>query len=446
MKKRIPLLAILLLGLPAHLPAAPGKNPYDSILYYEIGGASAVPPPASRLRSTARIGGKVVAGAGYSCGKFDPKLGVENILNGLEDTLTTIKQGIYGAVAALPGGLFCRAKPVLCQLLQHYTVRAEEAFRVNVASCEQMERAIAAGENPFKDWQLIAKSFEWKTQAAAGKDPVAAKKAVDRQAGEKGIPWLRDRPAGGRGQPPIEPVADATRAGWCILHGQPAGCKTAPTRPGRKTRLENTWPIPDEAAAWITDVIGDQEVRLYDGATPVSRPGAGLLPKVEAELPAVRNSLAGAVQSQALPDETTLAEFNTDHLVITPELIRSIRALSKEDQAIVIDRLASEIATARVIDKALLARRLLLTGGKEPHIAASGAAQTALAKKAIPELEREIKTLLFERQVRKDLVSTTAGAVLARHQAMNRRPVLNYATPRAETPLDNGAVKIEEKP
>jgi len=47
----------------------------DDLFYYEIGGAQAVSPPASRF-SSVPVRGSLELGLRYSCGNFDPILGI----------------------------------------------------------------------------------------------------------------------------------------------------------------------------------------------------------------------------------------------------------------------------------------------------------------------------------------------------------------------------------
>ena len=75
-------------------------------------------------------------------------------------------------------------------------------------------------------------------------------------------------------------------------------------------------------------------------------------------------------------------------------------------------RLVSEISTARTVEKALLARRLLLSGRQVPEVYATEVAREH-ADASIAELDREIESLLFETRVRREIVSETAG-MLAR--------------------------------
>ena len=86
-----------------------------------------------------------------------------------------------------------------------------------------------------------------------------------------------------------------------------------------------------------------------------------------------------------------------------------------DQHGIYAERLAEEIALARVVERALQARRLLLTGATEPNIQNSGPANEALTT-AVGRLEQEIDRTIFDYQMRRSLVSNTSVALLEAYE------------------------------
>ena len=84
-------------------------------------------------------------------------------------------------------------------------------------------------------------------------------------------------------------------------------------------------------------------------------------------------------------------------------------------------RVAEEIALARVIDKALLARRLLLTGQSEPYIQSAEPGSETIDK-AVSRLEEEIDRVVFEFRTRRAIVSGTSVELLNAY-ARKRTPI-----------------------
>jgi len=93
------------------------------------------------------------------------------------------------------------------------------------------------------------------------------------------------------------------------------------------------------------------------------------------------------------------------------------------------------------VEKALFARRLLLTGRQVPEVYATQVARVHIDT-TITELDREIENLLFETRVRKEVVSDTVALLLqraaARRQASLEVPRVPTLDPR---PLSNGRVQ-----
>jgi hypothetical protein len=92
------------------------------------------------------------------------------------------------------------------------------------------------------------------------------------------------------------------------------------------------------------------------------------------------------------------------------------------------------------VEKALYARRLLLSGRQVPEVYATEVAREH-ADRAIAELDRETESLLFETRVRKEVVSDTVAVLLqraaARRQAALNVPEVPTLDPR---PLSGGRV------
>ena len=82
---------------------------------------------------------------------------------------------------------------------------------------------------------------------------------------------------------------------------------------------------------------------------------------------------------------------------VNTHLINALREV--DENGIYATRVAEEIALARVIDKALLARRLLLTGQSEPYIQSAEPGSETIDK-AVSRLEEEIDRVFFEFRTR----------------------------------------------
>jgi integrating conjugative element protein (TIGR03755 family) len=172
-----------------------------------------------------------------------------------------------------------------------------------------------------------------------------------------------------------------------------------------------------------------------------SIPGTGLLPKLYQDGTAVTTELQLLVDDAAPPTLANLDAVTAPGIAITRQVIEAIRDMPATERGLIVGRLVSEISTARTIEKALYARRLLLTGRQVPEVYATQVARDH-ADSAIAELDKEIDNLLFETRVRREVVSDTVTVLLERETA-RRQASLNVpeVSPIDPKPLSNGRVR-----
>ena len=412
-------LAILCMPGGLHAVMAPTE---DGFWYYEIGGAHPISRPANPSVVSVTLGGSAQLGLGYSCAQFDPVVAVTNTLNeigaGVDRMMGAMTNAATAALAALPALILQRANPGLYDLFQNALIKAEETLSLATKSCQQMETEIAQGKNPYADLIVLSKGNDWKREMGiGGNDAVSAQASVESANGDNGVPWIGGL-AGGSAQPVLEFTGDIVKAGYNINLNRPVTASTAaPPLPG--SRLPEVWTTPAEAQRWVVDVVGENIVTTCDTCRKDSIPGTGLLPKLHQESGTVTLELQRLVSGASPPTLANLEQVAAPGVAVTRQLIEAIREMPASEQSLVMGRLVSEISTARTVEKALLARRLLLTGRQVPEVYATEVAREH-ADASIAELDREIESLLFETRVRREIVSETAGVLLERAQARRR--------------------------
>jgi len=435
------MLVVLILWNSAY--AATKAPTEDSLWYYEIGGAEPVSAPANPSVVSVTLGGSAQLGLGYSCGKFDPVAAVTNTLNdigsGVDNMLNAMTAAASAAIASLPALILQRANPGLYDMFQNALLKAEETMQLATKSCEQMEAEIAQGKNPYADLITLSKGNDWKLQmGVGGNDAVTAKDAVETSNGDNGVPWIGGQ-AGGSGQPLLEFTGDIVKAGYNLNMNRPLTA-VGPVPPAAATRLTEVWATPADARDWVVDVVGENIVTTCDTCRKDSIPGTGLLPKLYQEASTVTVELQNLVGGTTPPTLTNLENITAPGVAITRQVIEAIREMPASEQSLIMGRLVSEISTARTVEKALFARRLLLTGRQVPEVYATEVAREH-ADTSIAELDKEIENLLFETRVRKEVVSDTVTMLLkraaARRQTSLNTPTVPTIDPR---PLSNGRV------
>ena len=416
----------------------------DGLWYYEIGGAEPVSVPANPLVVPVTLGGSAQLGLGYSCGKFDPVAAVTNTLNnigtGVDNMMNAMTAAATSAIAALPALILQRANPGLYDLFQNALLRAEETMQLATKSCEQMEAEVAQGKNPYADLITLSKGNDWKVQMGiGGNDAVTAKTTVESSNGDNGVPWIGGQ-AGGSGQPVLEFTGDIVEAGYNINMNR-AITDTSSVPVASATRLSEIWVSPAQARDWTVDVVGENIVTTCDTCRKDSVPGTGLLPKLHQESVVVTTEIQNLVSGATPPTLANLDQITAPGVAITRQVIEAIHEMPTFEQGLIMGRLVSEISTARTVEKALYARRLLLTGRQVPEVYATEVAREH-ADVSIAELDKEIENLLFETRVRKEVVSDTVVLLLKRSAAKRQSSLIVPEVPTLDpNPLRGGRVQ-----
>ncbi len=121
-------------------------------------------------------------------------------------------------------------------------------------------------------------------------------------------------------------------------------------------------------------------------------------------------------------------------------MIGAIRSMDSTQQSIMISKLSQEISTQKVVDRALIARNILQTGAQIPVIATNTPAQTIITHK-ITALDKDLQSLAFESQVRKQMMSDTVSNIL-NYQASQQNEALSIPKVNAqEAFIQNGAIQ-----
>lgn len=414
----------------------------DGLFYYTIGGGPPILPPASPDTRTVTIGASLAWGSNLTCGDFDPFVTVSNQLNGVTDgfqqMMGNVLEAATAAVASLPGLILQRANPGLYDLMQNGILQGKADLEFAKTSCEAISRELAS-KLPVDDWTLVSKGQSWRQAAASGADMIQAKADIDANAGDGGVPWTCGELRGGAGQAPIHVNADTVIAGYNVLLNRDPCDATAMAAGPEESRLVAQWETPQAAADFAVEVLGDTSIQTCQGCERVQgTPGKGLAFVHEKTRDDVQTALDTLIESNAPPTVEQLTEVSAPPgILVTRPLIEAIRADDERD--LIAQRLAGEIALARTVERALLVRRMLQAGKREPNVASIGPAQESL-ETSLSDLTAEIDGLLYELNVRGAITSNTAVKLLIRKQLRDLATPQEILLP-AGPPLDEGALR-----
>jgi len=402
--------------------------PVDDEFYYLLGGGEPVTRSASNRPATFEIGGSVAWNTDLMCGNFDMSLSVEEQLQGLKGSFSDLMDNVIsaatGAVASLPALVIQKVNPALYDLLQNGVLQASEEFHLAQTSCEDivgiMDEAIS-----HNGWENVAKGGYWGSESSAGSEILQTRSNADTDGIDAGVIWVEGAQRGGRGQPPIELVGDTVKAGYNQLLQRNPGNNSSMVASCADAPICEYWPNPTTMADWVIDVVGEEKIRTCEGCDKISaRPGMGLTHQLGIEQVQIATDLEVLVLSNNAPTEAELeAVSGGPGMLISRRVVEAIREEDEHEQAVLINRLAGEMALSRTMERAMIARRALISGMKEPNIANLEIAQDDLAP-YVADLEQEIENILFEIEVRDRVASNTAVQLLMRDRVRGQVPIV----------------------
>ncbi|EOE6903957.1 TPA: integrating conjugative element protein [Pseudomonas aeruginosa] len=403
----------------------------DDVLYSIGGGRAVSMGGAGNMQS---IGVGVGWNSNLICGDMSITTTLQNQLNGITNGFQTIMSNVIqnatSAVASLPALIIQRADPGLYNLLTNGILQARLDFDRSKMTCRAIANRMADMAGGQAGWDQLAEGMALR-DAVSSTDAVSAIEQAESNKGNNGVPWVGGGNAGGSGQSSIKVVGDVTRAGYNLLNGRSATDTSSIARSACGNRLTcQTWSSPQAAADWATRVLGEREQRTCENCTKTqTTPGVGLTPMIQEEYETKLQALQELVTG-ARP--TTLANLDaagSSSLPITRGVIEALR--DEPDQDMLGRRLASEAALSSVLEKALLLQRTLLTGKKEPNVAANELAVQAVDQEN-SALEQEINNLKTELELRRTLAGNSAMAIIQRHsiRAAGSRGVFEGDTTR----------------
>lgn len=388
-----------------------------SDVLYSIGGGRAVSMgPAGNMQS---IGVGVGWNSNLVCGDMSITKTLQNQLNGVtngfQSIMGTVIQGATSAVASLPALIIQRADPGLYNLLTNGVLQARLDFDRSKMTCRSIANRMADVAAGQLGWDQLAEGMALK-QSVSSTDAVAAVEQAETSKGNKGVPWVGGGNAGGSGQSSIKIVGDVTRAGYNLLNSRSVGDTTTIEQSACGSRLTcQTWASPQAAADWATRVLGEREQRTCEACTKTqTKPGVGLTPLIQEEYEVKLKALQALLTKSKPVNAANLDAAGSNSLPVTRSVIEALR--DEPDQDVLGKRLASEAALSSVLEKALLLQRTLLTGKKEPNVAANQLATQAVDQENAT-LEQEINNLKTELELRRELAGNSPMAILQRQSA-----------------------------
>lgn len=400
----------------------------DDEFYYLLGGGEPVTRSASNRDATFELGGAIEWNSDLMCGSFDMNVSVEEQLKGLKGSFANLMDSVIsaatGAVASLPALVIQKVNPALYDMLQNGILQASEEFHVAQASCEGMV-GIMDDVISHNGWENVSKGGYWSSESAAGGELLHTRVMADSAGIDAGLIWVEGQLRGGRGQAPVDLVGDTAKAGYNQLLKRSPGATTSMISHCRGASICEQWVTPQAFAEWLIDVVGEKKIRTCESCDKINaRAGMGLAHQLAIEQDAISAALSALVARASPPSAAELAEVSGGPgLLLSRRIVEALREENDVEQRMLITRLSGEMALSRTMERAMIARRALISGMREPNIANLTIAQEELAP-FLSDLEKEIDNILFEIDVRNRLARNTATQLMVRDRARGNVPIV----------------------
>ncbi|MBK8185645.1 MAG: hypothetical protein IPK63_23220 [Candidatus Competibacteraceae bacterium] len=255
------------------------------------------------------------------------------------------------------------------------TKQLDEAFRlfdVNFKDCQQIEREVALGQNPYHNLVQAGVSDRMRVELGFGGSGTIddRMRTVRTESAKNGVVMADGKRYGGEGQPPVEPTKNVLQAGYNLLVDRGVGESGEPgSGANAKHPITVLFKSPDELVKFITDIYGNQAFTLTKTGPTQSKPGTGYLKNyIE-----TRDNTIDELQKYVRKETDRKAFEEKTRLLVPPAAIDEMRQLPPYEQSIAIDDQARTFALDQLKLKYDYALQALQTGLQEPNIAQSEA-------------------------------------------------------------------------
>ncbi|WP_157496727.1 hypothetical protein [Hahella ganghwensis] len=388
-------------------------------IYYKIGGGRAVGSPLTGF-DTIKLTVGFTSSFGYSCGQFNPHETVTQMINQIKDSLrelpSQLTAAFTSAMVSLPGYLLKRAYPGLYGIITQTLDKSFELFQISVKNCRQIEKEMNSMGEDFNPYQnliqaSVAERYEFEIGLDDGRTLDQIEEEVSVEVGNNGVRWLDGVRYAGLDQDPIRFNRDLVVAGYNTLIGRAPTSETdPPDSPLDNEYIVKVWGTPLDAAEFLVDIVGESELKTDNSGTTTTKAGRGVRPFVDLMTENIQSYLQAAVE------ENDWAELrDVDAMGVAVPVVEAIRKEPPYLRALMISKVASEMAVAETQERITLIKQLLNAGLKNADITASKAssiASTHVRKTTIPELDNQVEDMLKAYEFKSKALHSTALVIL----------------------------------
>lgn len=391
--------------------------PSSSRWYYDMGGSESFGHFSSRKNYGFAVGADAKWNLGNAC-SFDPSISVGNYVSDFKKSIYGVKSAVLASASSMVRGMALdalqKANPGLYDMVTKSIAQASLQYDLAIKNCNDIQKDIDAGQNPIDGWVTLSNKAAWTAaNTAGGKDAVTTQEEIEENSGDQGVTWVDGKTAGGKGQPPINIVKDTVSVGYQYWDDS-----------DMNSRIKKVFPTPEGATQYAHKVIGETTIRTCTNCQRLTtRVALGLKAAHREEAEVLLEKMADIVNTEDTVSVETIASLSAPGMGITinREVIIALRGEDPADRAILSQRLASEIAMHRQVEKMMLLREILKTAKQDPNIAVNEEAVKTIDKK-LKLIRDTLDEMLWERKVRQELATPTAATIIERANMRNSDP------------------------
>jgi len=341
----------------------------DTGRYYLPGAAAGLDSifPGSYSRQF-RVGANFRAGLTNRCGSLDftqnIKAEVMNLKDKLIDSVKVIQEQAMVAASGIVSGIY-----------------QYELFNLKVKQCEDYEREVRQGKNPFGEIAEIAIGEQWKTTIGKVNNGdislEKAEKEMITEARKNGVPMADGKNYGGEGQKPINITKSLLKAGMNLTLSR--GDKNAwdsdfatDEKSVKDNPILGDFKNPKELYDFVEEIYGANEITLKDSAAEPTHTNAIAGRGYERKYIEYRNEYIKLLRDYlAYNIKRNEFEKKTGQ-IIPPAEVDDLRLLPDYQQDVEIESRAQQYAINKVSRALLFAKQALKTGVYAPDLQQSG--------------------------------------------------------------------------
>ena len=329
------------------------------------------------------------AGLSNRCGSLDfhnnIKSEIKNLQYKLKNTIKDLQAKAMTAVSGMISGFtqyaLMKINPVLGELTTKQLDEYIELFDLKVKQCEDYEREVRQGKNPFGEIAEIAIGEQWKTTIGmVNNGDVAleeAEKELIKEARKNGVPMTDGKNYGGEGQEPINITKSLLKAGMnlTLSRGDKKAWDSdfaANEKAIKDNPILGDFKNAKELYNFVEEIYGANEITLQDSAAEPTHTNAIAGRGYERKYMEYRNEyykdlteyVDGKTDKKTFEKKTgqVIAPIEIDDIRIMPPFARKSEILSR----------ARQYAIGKVRRGLIFARQALKTGVYAPDLQQSG--------------------------------------------------------------------------